>query len=126
MSRLRFLLAWLIMLAIPVQGLAAATMAFCVAEHQVAHAGHAPANADHDHSAHSHGTGSTAHAAADQSVLPDANHKCGVCASCCHGVALTQAHPWPELVPLERAGLIEPFVRIHPAPSARPDKPPRT
>jgi hypothetical protein len=137
LSRLRLLLAWLVMAALPLQGFAAATMAFCDGAHHertpwagetvpLAHAVDAR-GAPHDQSGHSH----AAHAqafdddGATQAAHPDANHKCGVCASCCHSIALAEIPQWPALAPLPQAGLSEPVLLIHAAPSALPDKPPR-
>ena len=125
MSHLRILVAWLVLLAFPFQGFAAVTMAMCAGGH------HAPqaatqqhdAHAGHDHASHAH----AAQASDDQAQpLPDAAHKCSICASCCHGVALTPSGAWPQLVPLERATLAEPFVAVRAAAGEVPDKPPRS
>lgn len=138
MSRFRLFLAWLIVAAIPLQGLAASSMLFCGmgghhAPAQVASAQADPVSsadvavAGHDHSKHSHAAEGQAKKAGDAAgkKLPDASHKCGVCASCCHSVAIAE---FPELVvfaPLPQAELAEPFVLIHARPSQVPDKPPR-
>lgn len=136
--RIRLLLAWLLMAAVPLQGFAAASMVFCgtgaahhsqvqaqtslaLAVKQVAQTGH------HDHSSHSHADGSES----DRSPNPiskggdDPLHKCGVCASCCLGVAITDFHRAPNFSSLQQAELAEPFVLIHARPSPVPDKPPR-
>ena len=136
MSRLRLVIAWLLMAALPLQGLAAATMAFCgpAHEHQSTRAMATMADEHggaHDHSQHAHATEiATAadgghDAAQDTGALPDVSHKCGVCASCCHGIALAGLPHWPAFVPLPQGGLAEPFVPIHATPSELPDKPPR-
>src|SRR5687767_9465283 len=72
MSRIRLVLAWLLMAALPLQGLAAASMLFCgaqiVASAQTSrdgHVSHAPVGHAHDeaaqaasvdHAAHGHGS----------------------------------------------------------------------
>lgn len=132
MSHLRFVLAWLIMLALPLQGLAAATMVFCAGEHHGTSATvqAAQEHSPHDHSSHQQPAVDSHQANADDArssqALPDANHKCGACASCCHGVAVTQGHASPVVVALERPHLAQSFLRIDTAAAEVPDKPPRT
>lgn len=130
MSHLRFVLAWFIMLALPLQGLASATMVFCAGEHHgTAALQEAHEHPSHDRSAHPHPVDSdqaNADHARSSQALPDANHKCGVCASCCHSVAVTQGRASSGLVALERPHLTEFFLRIDTAPAEVPDKPPRT
>lgn len=134
MSLLRLLLAWLIMAAIPLQGFAAASMVFCKGAHhaQAISQAEAPSLATaagmHDHSSHSHATQAQATRAADQPVgaeIPDASHKCGVCASCCHSIAIAELPHWPAFAPIPQAELAEPFLLIHTTPSAVLDRPPR-
>lgn len=130
MPQLRFVLAWLIMLAIPLQGLAAASMAFCAGEHH-AFASRQEARSDgaHDHASHAHvAEQSFAQAflqSDDHAADPDTGHKCGVCATCCHSPALTEHRPWPELSALDEAVVTAPFVVILTVSSRLPDKPPR-
>jgi hypothetical protein len=138
MSRFRLFLAWLIVAAIPLQGLAAASMLFCgtvghhspaqVAVAQADHGSHAAAAIEqHDHSRHSHAAqveDQTTAGNADQQ-FPDGAHKCPVCASCCHGVAITGILHLAVTAPAPQAELAEPFVLIHARPSSVPDKPPR-
>ena len=137
LSRLRLLLALLVMAALPLQGLAAATMAFCGGpQHGRAHAAQPVAPAahaaeSHDHSVHAQGDhGGGAHAdplagQASPSSLSDLNHVCGICAACCHGAAIDSFAQWPAFAPLPQASWAEPFVLIHATPSGVPDKPPR-
>jgi hypothetical protein len=139
MSRFRTLLAWLIMAAIPLQGLAAASMLFCgmgahhAPSQQVGSMKQAPvhvadkATGEHDHSAHSHAAPEQAKKSADTSTgkLPDASHKCGVCASCCHSVAIAEFPALVAFATAPQADLVEPFVLIQARPSPVPDKPPR-
>lgn len=140
MSRFRTLLAWLVMAAIPLQGLAAASMLFCgmgahhapaqqaaAVKHMKAMQVADGATGEHDHSKHSHAAAEQPKENVDTSgaKLPDASHKCGVCASCCHSVAIAE---FPQLVafaPAPQADLVEPFVLIQVRPSPVPDKPPR-
>lgn len=132
MSHLRFVLAWLIMLALPLQGFAAATMVFCAGEHHGTSAviQEAHENSSRGHSAHRHAAVGSHHENADDArsgqALPDAKHKCGVCASCCYSVAVTQDRTSSGFVPVERTHLTESFLRIDTAPAEVPDKPPRT
>ncbi len=136
MSRLRFVLVWLVMAAIPLQGLAAATMTFCAGAHEgrssvaAAAAGSADAKG-HDHSQHVHAAkvdamddgGSLQKTGAK--ALQDTAHKCGVCSSCCHSIAIAELPQWPAFAPLPQADLAEIFVVIDAPPSVVPDKPPR-
>jgi hypothetical protein len=77
------LLMCLLVLALPVQGLAAQRMLFCApAQHKVVQA-----QAPHDHSAHMHAQ----HSKADAKAAPQADPghgKCSACAACCAGVGL--------------------------------------
>ena len=136
MSRIRLFLAWLIMAAIPLQGLAAASMLFCGPNHapapvavvqQERHGHDGAASVQHDHAKHVDAGEVQPKKAGDNAgkKLPDASHKCGICASCCNSVAIAA---FPELVafaPVPQAELAELFVLIHAPPSQVPDKPPR-
>jgi hypothetical protein len=137
LTRLRLFLACLVMVALPLQGLAAATMAFC--ESGGAHEAQVQATVAHDHAvhgnaAHQHGDAdhdmqADAHAAYDHAgksgSLPDAGHKCGVCAACCHGAVIAGFTATPVQPALPQADMAEPFVLIHARASSVPDKPPR-
>jgi hypothetical protein len=117
MSRLRLLFAWLLLAALPLQGFAAATMLFCGTGASASH---------HDHSMHAHTHAATGERAADAGSEPvDAAHSCGVCASCCHSVAITEFTPFAAFVPLPQVHAAEPFVLIHARAASVPDKPPR-
>ena len=139
MLRLRLLLAWLLMAAIPMQGFAAASMLFCGmgTAHVQAQVGDAsPASshqhsmqepAHHAHSAHSHAdTGSHGNTTlgAKQGV-PDAGHKCSICAACCNSVAIVGLELVIASVPAPQAELAEPIVLILARATPVPDKPPR-
>lgn len=141
MSRLRTIVAWLVMATLPLQGLAAASMLFCgMAAHDahpqlatdLSHASHASTvhvatTVEHDHSLHGHAQAQPAakHGNSSGTKLPDASHKCGVCASCCHGVAIAEHPQRVAFAPAPQADLIEPLVLIQARPSPVPDKPPR-
>lgn len=136
MSRFRLFLAWLIVAAIPLQGLAASSMLFCGPNHRPVqvdaaqpeqHMQDGAAAEQHANSKHGDASEVQTKKAGDNAgkKLPDASHKCGVCASCCTSVAIAG---FPELVvfaPMPQAELAEPFALIHARPSQVPDKPPR-
>ena len=118
MLLLRLLLAWLIVAAIPLQGVAAASMAFCKGSHEfVASA--------HDGADRSGGTLQQDHKTGDVKSLPDAGHTCGVCASCCHSLAMAEVPRWPAVVSIAQPAPAEVVLRIDAAASQLPDKPPR-
>ena len=138
MLRLRVLLAWLLLAAIPMQGFAAASMLFCgmgtahvraqVADMSPAlhqHSIQEPAH--HAHSSHSHadtGSHGTTTPGAKQGV-PDAGHKCSICAACCNSVAIVGLEFVIASVPASQAELAEPIVLILARATPVPDKPPR-
>jgi len=140
MSRFRLFLAWLIVAAIPLQGVAAASMLFCgpgphhpavqvaAAQHEK-HLDVADTQSAHDHAQHGHDADlqvKAKNAGDDVSKkLPDITHKCAVCASCCNIVAITEFPPLVAFAPVPQAELAEPFVLIYARPSQVPDKPPR-
>jgi len=141
MSRLRLVLACLLMAALPLQGWAAVTMAFCGDLHRtaaavVAEAGHSAGHAmehaaphGHDHAApHAHADTDhqhDGHSTPSKTSTSGADHKCPACGACCHGAGLAAFDPLPVVAPPARVDAIEPVVQLH-APSLRqPDKPPR-
>lgn len=137
MSRFRHLLFCLMMLALPLQGFAAASMLFCgmgaghdakathiemgTSHHQMENAMVMP----HDHEKQEASAQVAKQSPDIQNKLPDSSHKCGVCATCCSVVAISD---FPQTVKVQlspEAHLVEPFVRINAVPSRLPDKPPR-
>ena len=140
MPRFRLFLVWLLMAALPLQGWAAASMLYCgPAQREAAHAqANAPAHDSHHvmheqmHSAH-HGVDSDDHAQFDTGALPPqdtgatdgASHTCGVCAACCHGLALAPTQHWDGLLPAPHANLAQPVALVLAGGSSVPDKPPR-
>jgi hypothetical protein len=96
-------LAWVLLLtlAMPLQGMAALTMAACGPVHHSAHAVHKHeglAQAAHEHDLSSHASPAYAlEATADDAADDDAPanepaHKCSVCASCCTASAGLPSH----------------------------------
>jgi hypothetical protein len=146
MSVFRVLMVWLMMLALPLQGLAAATMQNCtgasgaVNASQAApvdhsgHGSHAGHDGHHDgqgvHAAAHHGesglhaddAAAKATASADSS---DAAHKCTLCALCGHGVALNEFPTPLEFGEQAHASPRYPAVLIPAVAVLVPDKPPR-
>ena len=111
---LRSLLVWLMALALPLQGIAAAGMQACGPTH--GHTGPVVASAHesvHGHAAMRSVHGDVhgeAHAPALQhpsadTELPAAGHQCGACAACCPAVALPAALVLPA-VPLSETVVI--------------------
>ena len=132
MLRIRLILAWLLLAALPLQGWAAATMLFCgpAPRAAVVAKAHSPEAAANHHQMHGPHDVPAAHAqhhdAADGAQpVADGSHTCGVCAACCHGVALAQTQPWPSVSPAPEAGHGEPLLAVLARPSPVPDKPPR-
>lgn len=136
MSIVRLVIAWLVMAALPLQGLAAASMLFCEqATHSTAvqpasHGHGSHADAGHDHAKHSHdadehgSAGDHTVVSADDASALD-GHSCSVCAACCNLVALAEmpgfsldADP-PAAQPLEIPS------RVSSRETSLPDKPPR-
>lgn len=134
MVNLRAILLWLMMLAVPFQGYAAAAMTFCAPEPT-----HASSGGVHDHSRHDHDTQGAEHPHADVSSddsadhhdasgahddSSDTSHKCGNCASC-HSVGMTPTLDTPILRGLPQADLAEPLRVIATVSPSVPHKPPR-
>jgi hypothetical protein len=124
----RVLLVWLVVLALPVQGLAAATLMHCMPAHDGHHAEHAdhaaasgtasasasasvlsPGAAEGEAHVHAHDHPAQA-ADAEAGAPPGGEHACSVCAACCLALALPAtvarlpALPidptfWPEAAP---------------------------
>ncbi|MES2510000.1 MAG: hypothetical protein V4625_08725 [Pseudomonadota bacterium] len=137
MSRFRHLLLCLMMLALPLQGFAAASMLYCgMGAGHDAKAAHIETGYDHHHMAdatvmpHDHekqeATAQLGKQSPDsQQQLPDSSHKCGVCAACCSVIAIANFPQTVEVQSSPKANLAEPFVLIHAVPSRLPEKPPR-
>ena len=140
---IRTLLIWLMVLAVPAQGAAAATMAYCGPNH---HGGGTATQAleteSAQHSNHRSGTHSAhAHhdmsaladegnsAAADSAASPPGGHadkqKCSACASCCSIGAMlssTIAVPVPDVTPTVFSAVVP---SVDAFATDGPDRPPR-
>jgi hypothetical protein len=136
---IRMLLIWLLAVALPAQGVMAATMVFCGPNHHdraaAATVVHAPdaAHQGHDFAAHSH------HAAADQQAentasdepatpgkfAPSDKQKCSVCASCCSAAAIHDTMPKLAVVEPVAADFAALAPTVEPFAADGPDRPPR-
>jgi len=124
MSVFRFLVACVVLAALPLQGMAAASMLYCD-QAAVAVAAVHEEHADHDHS-HRQASAPDGHAA-EHAAAADAghgDHKCPICALC-------QLAAIPETTPVLRwadspsADLPEPRLAALTRAPPLPDKPPR-
>lgn len=144
MSFVRLFVAWLLMAALPLQGIAAASMLFCDQNVASAAAGHEE-HSGHDHhhaqghesvnhqSSHAAKADAHPHADAVQSADDDqqsvnaeeAAHACPICASGCHLVALSESLPSQSAADSPSAVLPQPTMPALSRATPRPDKPPR-
>ena len=134
---LRHLLLCLMLLALPLQGFAAASMLYCGmgADHaakaeqmDMSSSHHQMADAmgmQHDHSKHDKTTQTTKQSPDGEKQLPDAAHKCGACSACCNIIAISDFPQTVKPQPVSQAVLTEFFVSIHSAAPRLPEKPPR-
>lgn len=124
-KRMRLLLAWLMMAAIPLQGFAAASTLFCraFAQDVEPHSMHA-GSPDHD-SRHLAGSSNPVPDDAKQ-VSPGAESACIMCAACGHALAIAEIPSVVAATIAPRAGVADPFVLIGDPHPPVPDKPPRT
>lgn len=124
-STLRALCVWLVMLALPFQGMAAASLRHCGPAHEAPAPATVPAG--HDHARHHHAGESSAstpdHGA--QSVAAKAG-SCSACASCCAAAAPPAS--LPVLAEPVLAGFEPPALQVSVLPflTAGPERPPRT
>ncbi|MDP1900347.1 MAG: hypothetical protein Q8K96_07820 [Rubrivivax sp.] len=82
---LKIVTVWILALAIPAQGLAAAAMVHCGASHERMHGGAAQAQAQAAESLHHEHAG----ASTPTDKFTDlAQYKCGACGSCCPAAAM--------------------------------------
>ena len=135
MLRIRVLLLWLVVLALPLQGFAAASMLFC----GPASNGLVLAQAVQSPQPHHHAEGAVMQAQHMQDLagaaLPSheagashafaALHKCSVCAACCNLAWMAEPPPALATRPLPRTDFAEPLVLIQAVPARLPEKPPR-
>jgi hypothetical protein len=143
-SLIRTLCVWLLVLAVPAQNVAAATMAYCGTKH---HAGAAPALVQHaaptQHAHHGSNAAVNAHAHHDMAAHGDVGeaasaddatpaktsgigqHACSACASCCSAGAIFDtvlAVPTPIVAPMVFSAVVP---SVDPFATAGPDRPPR-
>lgn len=142
----RALLVWVMVIALPVQGVAASAMLFCGPGHgrtvqgPASHhaAGHGHDMAATDHGAHTHSVHAVAHSAGSEPSVANPSDgadglfphhgkfSCSSCAACCSALALPASFSLPETPgpahPL-RTSLEAPVASHQPD---RLDRPPRT
>jgi hypothetical protein len=130
MAWFRVLFAWLLLLAIPVQGLAAASMLYCAGHgsevSNIADHVRTAESAVHEHTAHLHSdVASGQNVVEDAEQLADAGHTCGVCASCCSSIAVAN----PTVTVQITLPLMAPFqpltASVAALPVSAPERPPR-
>lgn len=141
MRLLSSFLLWLVMLAIPVQGFAAASMLYCGmgAEHHAMQAQTMPESAHMAqstvHMDHSGGVDDETSMAVNLQVdqphhmsakLPDATHKCGICAACCNLIGIAEAPSLMAFAISPPAQYSEPLAPSYAAPSRLLERPPRS
>jgi cytochrome c553 len=134
MPRLRAILLWFLMLAVPFQGYAAAAMAFCAPAPAQSTAGMAHDHYHHDqaspqaaehHAALTGSDGADHHAAQSAQDDPSgAFHKCGNCAAC-HSLGMMPTLDTSMLHGLPQAELVEPLQAMATVSPRVPHKPPR-
>lgn len=136
MLRFRTLLLWLMMLALPIQGFAAASMLFCgmgasnvttaalVSPAMDHHAGSDTA-LQHDHSDDMSMAKMSPQSSDVQKHFSDATHKCGICAACCGAAWINHLPSYVAVGSPPLNDLAEPVVLIQVVPSRLPEKPPR-
>ncbi len=143
MTFIRALLMWLLVLAVPAQGAAVATMAFCGPNHHSAGAAAQMQPAGPANHAHHDGIAATKHehpqtaapadedssasavSAASAKVSDASKHKCSACASCCSvGAILSSvlAVPAPVFTPTVFSAVVP---SVDTLAADGPDRPPR-
>ena len=128
----RTALIWLLMLAVPAQSIAAATMVFCGPGHHggatagMAQPGEHDAHAHHDRVSHADGhhaaSGPSTH---EESGAPAAK-KCSACASCCSIGAMPSPLLTVPAVALAPTVFSTVVIGVEPFAANGPDRPPRT
>ncbi len=120
---LRTLLIWMVVLAFPLQGIAASTMLFCGPSHD-------RMQQATDHSAHQDASHHLSHddpASAGSENLPDAGgFKCSACASCCSSVALPCVALTMVTAESATSTVDEPIASVPAFLTDGPDRPPRS
>ena len=140
MTRLvKTLLIWLLVMVVPMQGAAAASMAFCGPNHHGAGVAHAETHATGSAHAH-HGDVLSLHALdpgqpaavtapddapAAAQASPAANQKCSACAACCTLGAVLPAVPVVPVTDPAPAVCTATVPTVDPFATDGPDRPPR-
>lgn len=135
-------LLWLMMLAIPVQGFAAASMLYCGmgAQHHAMqtqvmpeshHGVQSAAALDHSAGAMDDKDLMVVNWEVDQphhtsTKLPDATHKCGICAACCNLIGIAEIPSLMASAIIPPAQYLEPLAPSYAAPSRLLERPPRS
>jgi len=119
---LRLLIVWFVALALPLQGMAAVTMAHCGQSHERMQK--AQPETSHHGSAGHDGVSAKVKAAADP--IETAKYKCSSCASCCAGAALPSLIPRIPVIPQSPVFSTDEQVAVDAFASDGPDRPPRT
>lgn len=136
MSRFRFLLLWLMMIALPLQGFAAASMLYCgtgIGHHSealaigenVSHNAVVELNSSHHEVDEHSASESSKQSPVDHKQSSSSTHKCGICAACCCVIAMSEFAPTVGVHSAPQADMPEPFVLIDSHPSRLLEKPPR-
>lgn len=118
----RLLLACLLIAALPLQGIAAASMAFCATGGPAAAAEAGPQA--HDHAA-AHAHASAAVPDGQVHALPDTAHACSVCMACCHAIGIVQTAEFSALQPVPHGPIAAAAVPLHERPASVLERPPR-
>ena len=136
MLRFRTLLLWLMMLVLPIQGFAAASMLFCgvgasnspnlvlvspAMEHHAADDN----SVQHKHFSRMEVNDTSAQLPHVQKHFTDVTHKCGICTACCSAVWIHDLPVSAAFTAPPPADLAEPVVSIRVVTSRLPEKPPR-
>jgi len=106
-SWLRVLVVWLVALAIPAHGIAAATMQFCAPAQPQQIAGSEASATDHSHHGHSMDAGGSAKTPVSHDATQHAKVKCSACAACCMASALP-----PSIVTVPAVKLLVESARV--------------
>ena len=155
MSRVvRAFLVWVVVITLPLQGMAASLMLFCGPSHEramhalvadaaaarpahVEHGEHHDVGAGHaapHHASHDHAVASQPAADVDADVVADhsgnqrVHHgkvSCSVCAACCSAVALPSSFSVPEALRAAHTMQTSPSVPVASRQPDGPDRPPR-
>ena len=132
------LLIWIVMLAIPAQGMAASTMLLCGPSHhrmqqalsETEHDAHEhPAPEAMEASQHEHASSqadTSPHDAKQGGQLAElGKYKCSACASCCSAAAILQAFPVVATVATVTQAFVSPLSSVFAFVTDGPDRPPR-